>query len=172
MCQRPLSCETLPVRQSRWLPPKGYTAINFFGSMLMRREHYQDWQQHQEDSCNKMLMNHERIHLRQAASVHNSWLCYYAVYVWFFIRNNPLRYGVIMAYQTNPFELEAYLFEHDFAYAQGAELATRWRDLSAFPPAFWRSLYSDTSQSSLLPPTKDNQKHFLERVRRFMDNRW
>lgn len=168
MCRRPKKCTTMRVVPSRWLPPKGFTAISFFGRVLMREKNYDDWLQDASSKDYEDLCHHEWIHLRQAVSVHNSWFCYYTLYLWYYLKGRPLRYGSGTCYLTNPFELEAYLFEEDAQYAQsGEEGATGWRRLALYPPSFWRALMLDTS-----PGHRLKQDEFIKRVREFMEDKW
>ena len=52
---------------------------------------------------------HETIHLRQAQSVHNSWLCFYWKYfIFWFKARRANRILPNAGYELNPFEMEAY----------------------------------------------------------------
>jgi len=156
----------MQVRPSRWLPPKGYTAITFFGHILIRKESYQDWVEDQSNESFKVLCHHEWIHLQQAMSVHNSWICYYLKYLWFQIKSRPIRYGNKMAYMINPFEMEAYLFENDMQYADNGE-AIGWKRLAEYPPSFWRNMLIEMS-----PKGNVSRSKFIAKVRDFMKDKW
>ena len=99
-------------------------------------------------SADRALKNHEMIHLRQAQSCGDSWLRFYLLYIWYWLKN---RVGLLKlhsrrsssagllpkgrkngsycvknaAYLLNPFEMEAYARMHDLDYLQGP--ATEWR---------------------------------------------
>ena len=61
--------------------------------------------------------NHEMIHLYQARSTHDSWLCFYARYFVFWLRACRYRKHLKNAgYLLNPFEMEAYAHMHDLDY--------------------------------------------------------
>ncbi len=158
----------MQVRPSRWLPPKGYSAITFFGHILIRKEFYKDWVKEQESESFRVLCHHEWIHLLQAASVHNSWILYYVFYIWYHLKSRPLRYGSKIAYMINPFEMEAYLFESDMEYAKESEEgATAWRQLAQYPPSFWRAMLKEVSDTGYPSRAK-----FLKKVRDFMKDKW
>lgn len=95
-----------------WLR-RGYTAMTFFGHIVTPT-------QKEADLINRdynTIRNHEMIHLRQAQSTHNSWLCFYARYLWYWLRALPLnRKMKNAAYRLNPFEIEAYEHENDLHY--------------------------------------------------------
>ena len=71
---------------------------------------------------------HEMTHVKQAESTHNSWFCFYVLYLWYWILNFPLFiYGAMMPYYFIPFELEAYNNETDWKYpANGA--VYQWKE--------------------------------------------
>ncbi|MBO4489561.1 MAG: hypothetical protein J5741_07930 [Bacteroidales bacterium] len=168
MCRRPKHYSDMPVVPSRWLPPKGYTAITLFGRVLMREDHYNAWSRRPSSKDYQDLCHHEWIHLRQAVSVHNSWFCYYVLYFWHYLKGRPFRYGFHTAYLLNPFELEAYLFEDDDHYAKdNEEGAVGWKKLAAYSPSFWRALMLDNSSGNHLKRTE-----YLKRVREFMADKW
>lgn len=95
-----------------WLR-RGYAALTFFGHIVTPT-------QQEADRINKgynSLKNHEMIHLRQAQSTHNSWICFYLLYSWYWLRALPLNRKMKgAAYYLNPFEIEAYDNEHDLHY--------------------------------------------------------
>lgn len=60
---------------------------------------------------------HEMTHVKQAESTKDSWFCFYALYLWYWIINFPLFIrGKFMPYYFIPFELEAYNNETDWKY--------------------------------------------------------
>ena len=73
------------------------------------------------------LKNHEMIHLRQAQACGDSWVRFYLLYLWYWLRalpaNRKLRHG---AYLLNPFEMEAYRHMNDLHYLADGE-ANEWR---------------------------------------------
>lgn len=126
MVRRPDKYSCITVRASRFLPPKGYFAITFFGRILIHRRNFGLWEAQKTTRSGQILLHHEWIHVKQAVSTHNSWLCYYLRYIYFYLKNRPLRYGSQFAYYANPFEMEAYAHENDLDYAR-TEPAEGWR---------------------------------------------
>lgn len=134
MFRRPSKYHHIEVRFSRLLPPKGYFAITFFGKILIRSHNSISWEQSKEQHNNKVILHHEWIHVRQAVSTHNSWICFYLQYLYYYLKNKPLRYGRRFAYYANPFEMEAYIHENDLTYAQDTEKGTYgWRHYATMP---------------------------------------
>ena len=102
-----------------WLH-KGSSALTFFGAIITNNEkeaeryntltatpdtHHpsptKDWYH--------PVKFHETIHLRQAQSVHNSWLCFYWKYFIFWLEaQRANRILPNAGYELNPFEMEAY----------------------------------------------------------------
>ena len=126
---RPSKVADMPaVVNSFWLP-KGYEGLTFFGKILAPTQELADHFNRGFSS----LKNHEMIHLRQAQSCGDSWLRFYLLYIWYWLkikmaklhsRNRP--YCVKnAAYLLNPFEMEAYARMHDLDYLKGP--ATEWR---------------------------------------------
>lgn len=114
------------------LLPRSYAAMTFFGSILAHT-------QEEVDSINarpSILLNHEMIHLRQAQSVHNSWFCFYILYIWYYLRALPQnRHMRNAAYYLNPFEMEAYEHEYDRNYLEGCTKgANGWRSYAKMTP--------------------------------------
>jgi hypothetical protein len=107
-----------------WLR-RGYDALTFFGFILTHsRQEADHFNSHYDE-----LKNHEMIHLRQARDTGDSWLRFYALYFWYWLRG--LRWNRRMknaAYLLNPFELEAYRHDHDMSYPERCkEGAREWR---------------------------------------------
>lgn len=70
-----------------------------------------------DDRITSNFEAHEMTHVKQAESTHNSWLCFYTLYIWYWILNFPLFiYGGFMPYYFIPFELEAMNNEVDWKY--------------------------------------------------------
>lgn len=89
---------------NRWLPPKGFAAINLCGFLFVRHG----------VTLDKRLINHERIHTRQMLE-----LLVIPFYLWYVVewlvllcrcRNN------LEAYRRIRFEAEAYRHDADLEY--------------------------------------------------------
>ena len=85
-----------------------------------------------EDKISSDFEAHEMTHVKQAESTHDSWFCFYALYIWYWILNFPLFiYGKFMPYFFIPFELEAMNNETDWKYpANGA--VYQWKKFKKF----------------------------------------
>ena len=110
---RPSRTHDMPAVVDTFWIKSGYEALTFFGTILT---HSKD----EADSINgrpTTLKNHEMIHLRQAQACHDSWLRFYLLYLWYWLKG--LRWSRRMrgaAYMLNPFELEAYRHMYDMGY--------------------------------------------------------
>ncbi|MBR1388679.1 MAG: hypothetical protein IJ569_03555 [Prevotella sp.] len=128
---RPSRIADMPaVVNSFWLP-KGYEGLTFFGKILTPTQQEAE----RFNSGFSALKNHEMIHLRQAQSCGDSWLRFYLLYIWYWLKG--LRMNRRMknaAYLLNPFEMEAYRRMHDLDYLSrcegGAEEWRRYAEMS------------------------------------------
>lgn len=132
--------DMIAVVNSFWLP-KGYEGLTFFGKILTPSQEV-------ADKMNKgfsTLKNHEMIHLRQAQSCGDSWVRYYLLYIWYWVKNlcksrklrkmaKPITLPRNIAYLLNPFELEAYANMHDLHYLEQCQDGARgWRHYADMP---------------------------------------
>ena len=133
---RPSRIDDMPAQMNSFWLPRGYEGLTFFGKILTPT-------QQEADRYNRgysSLKNHEMIHLRQAQSCGDSWLRFYLLYIWYWLRiswfggravRRQLRNA---AYLLNPFELEAYGRMYDLDYLQrckgGAEEWRRYAKMS------------------------------------------
>ncbi|MBR1547404.1 MAG: hypothetical protein IJ637_01590 [Prevotella sp.] len=115
----------------RWIR-RGYDGLTFFGTIITNNPRDAEAFNQQHSALN----NHEMIHLYQARSTHNSWLCFYARYIYFWLKASRYRRHMRNAgYLLNPFEMEAYAHMHDLSYLKGADVADEWRKFAAMPLA-------------------------------------
>ena len=155
MIRRPSKYHDIEVRPNRFLPPKGYFAITFFGKILIRKENAKNWEQSSDSQSGKIMKHHEWIHVQQAVSTHDSWICFYLRYIYYFLKDKPLRHGGQTAYHANPFEMEAYIYESDLSYARNnPNGANGWRFFAAMTlPQRLEILY----KHNIFFPTKQRQ---------------
>lgn len=93
--------QAMKIYRNRFLPLRGFTAINLFGLMLVRpRVH-----------VSARLVNHESIHTAQMREL--GYILFYVLYVVEWLLRLPLRGN---AYRGISFEREAYAHEHNPTY--------------------------------------------------------
>ena len=121
---RPSKITDMPAVVNTFWLRKGYEGLTFFGHILAPTQELAD---RFNGSADRALKNHEMIHLRQAQSCGDSWLRFYLLYIWYWLKalpaNRQLKHG---AYLVNPFELEAYRHMNDLTYLANGK-ATEWR---------------------------------------------
>lgn len=124
--------EMKAVKEGFWLR-KNYAAMMFFGTIVAHSQKEADL----INARNGSLKRHETIHLRQAQSVHNSWICYYLLYIWYYLRALPQnRYMKNAAYYLNPFEMEAYKHMYEPDYLEKCRNgANEWRYYAKMKPS-------------------------------------
>ncbi|MBO4892820.1 MAG: hypothetical protein J5502_09425 [Prevotella sp.] len=120
---RPSKVVDMPAVVNTFWLRKGYEGLTFFGHILAPTQELAD---RFNGSADRALKNHEMIHLRQAQSCGDSWLRFYILYIWYWLKglrmNRKMKHA---AYLLNPFEMEAYARMHDLDYLKGP--ATEWR---------------------------------------------
>lgn len=91
---------------NKWLPLKGFLAINLFGFIFVRHG----------NKLNEVEINHERIHTRQQLEmlVVPFYIAYLAEWLYHLVR---VRNGM-KAYYLISFEKEAYRHQNDLGYLQ------------------------------------------------------
>lgn len=137
--KRPSRTVDMPaVSDTFWLR-SGYEALTFFGFIVTHTQREADHINHHYDE----LKNHEMIHLRQAQTTGDSWLWFYILYSWYWMRglcwSRRMKHA---AYLLNPFEMEAYKHMHDFSYVgQHREGADEWREYAKMNYEERRAVY-------------------------------
>lgn len=125
---RPSRIADMPAVVNTFWLRKGYEGLTFFGQILAPTQQEADRFNAgaSADRQSAAMKNHEMIHLRQAQSCGDSWLRFYLLYIWYWIKglrmNRKMKHA---AYLLNPFEMEAYARMHDLDYLKGP--ATEWR---------------------------------------------
>lgn len=96
---------------SKYLIPKGFSGFTFFPFIFLKKK---------EDKLNRVLLNHERIHIRQQLE-----MLVFPFFVWyfleFFIRLIVYR-NWKKAYFNISFEKEAYLHDDNPEYLENRKL--------------------------------------------------
>lgn len=114
--KKPNEIDKIEIKWNNILPFPGYFAMTFFGKMWIRKSKKQKWLNYIKWGMSEIVLNHEMIHVKQAVSTNNSWWKFYALYIWEWLKANPIFNGFNFAYKMNPFELEAYSNERDMTY--------------------------------------------------------
>lgn len=122
---KPSRVSDMPAISNTFLLRRGYAALTFFGVILTHTsQEANHFNSHYDE-----LKNHEMIHLRQARDTGDSWLRFYVLYGYYWLRglfwNQRMKNA---AYWLNPFELEAYRHDNDLSYSDRcSDGATEWR---------------------------------------------
>ena len=122
---RPSKTGDMPAVNIPFWIRKGYEGMTFFGTIITHSkedaEHF--------NNCLDAMKNHEMIHLYQARSTHDSWICFYWKYLIYWLKACRYRKHLRHAgYLLNPFELEAYGHMYDLHYLDDKENGTtEWR---------------------------------------------
>lgn len=122
---RPSRVADMPAVVNTFWLRKGYEGLTFFGQILTPSQEEAD----RFNSGYSPLKNHEMIHLRQAQSTGDSWIRFYLLYIWYWLKALPMNRKMRnAAYLLNPFEMEAYARMHDMHYLDRREGgAQEWR---------------------------------------------
>ena len=127
---RPSKVVDMPAVVNSFWMRKGFEGLTFFGHILTPSEETANL-----FKVSPAMKNHEMIHLRQAQSCGDSWLRFYLLYIWYWLRalpaNRKLKHA---AYLLNPFEMEAYRHMNDLQYLSRCEGgAQEWRKFAKMP---------------------------------------
>lgn len=108
----------MKVIYNKWIPVKGFRAMNLFGVIFARKEFKE---------LSQRTLNHEAIHTAQMKE-----LLYIGFYFWYviewFIR--LFVYGRKEAYRNISFEQEAYGHQHDYDYVKKRKYYAWWQMIS------------------------------------------
>ena len=96
--------DKVTVEVMQYFPFKGYSAMMWCGTIIIREDC--------EEDINRLVLNHEEIHLAQA-KVKGNWFKYYISYLWNWFKHNPLAQS---SYYLNKYEGEAFANETDLGY--------------------------------------------------------
>ena len=147
---RPSRVADMPAVVNTFWICKGYEGLTFFGHILTHNQSDAD----KFNAGYNSLKNHEMIHLRQAQSCGDSWLRFYILYIWYWLKikctagRSVRRQLKHAAYLLNPFEMEAYGRMNDLSYLKRCESgAQEWRT------------YAKMSMEQRLQIYKNNHKH-------------
>ncbi|QNM85707.1 hypothetical protein H9W90_00865 [Polaribacter pectinis] len=92
---------------SKFIVPKGFTGITLFPFIFLKETDFKD---------DKILVNHEKIHLKQQLELLIIFFYIFYLFEWFI---KLIKYkNIYIAYKNISFEREAYLNEKDFNYTK------------------------------------------------------
>ncbi len=127
---RPSRINDMPAMAMPFWMRRGYDGLTFFGHILTHTQQEADTFNNHFDA----MKNHEMIHLYQARSTHDSWLCFYWLYFVYWLKACRYRRRLKNSgYLLNPFEMEAYAHMNDLHYLQPGGTANGWRQYAAMP---------------------------------------
>jgi len=148
---RPSRVADMPAVVNTFWLRKGFEGLTFFGTILTPTQTLaDDFNIHSVagDLKSAAIKNHEMIHLRQAQSCGDSWIRFYLLYIWYWLRALPtsrkMKHG---AYLLNPFEIEAYRHMNDLQYLANGE-ANEWRKYAKMPIKERIKLYEQKTTSA------------------------
>lgn len=108
----------MKIIRNRFVPPRQFTAMNFFGLLLCRRDAV----------ITPEVINHERIHTRQMVEM--GFVGFYLWYIMEWLVRLPMRGN---AYYKIRFEREAYRNMNDLEYLKTRKPFAWWRMSSPTP---------------------------------------
>ena len=115
---KPSEIKTVKAKKAHFLLP-GFRALMFLGTLYCRKKSDIDMI-NKSDAIDSQLKCHETIHVRQAENCKDSWVRYYAIYIWQWVCNLPLIFVDSHApYKFTPFEIEAYTYQDGMTYPNG-----------------------------------------------------
>lgn len=104
------------------LCPSGFAGITLFGHVFTcYEEKYLN--EYLKTTRGKRFANHENIHCIQARSLKGTWIAFYILYIFYWIKNLFSVGFNKNTYYAIPFEQEAYQNEWNFNYTE-----TKWRN--------------------------------------------
>jgi len=126
---RPSRTKDMPAVALPFWIRKGYDGLTFFGHIITHSQEEAEAMNTRFDA----IKNHEMIHLYQARSTHDSWLCFYWRYFVYWLQACRYRKHLRNAgYLLNPFEMEAYAHMHDLDYlSDKTDGCTGWKAFAA-----------------------------------------
>lgn len=148
--KKPSKTKALEVVFNNLIPFSGYLAITLFGKIYVRNDSKDYWEKHVQSGDVNITMNHETIHLRQAQSTSDSWIVFYLLYIWEWLKNQPWKNGLDFAYRMIPFEMEAYQNEVNLSYLKEGKATEGWRKFASMSVAKRLAIWKDYKSSKVI----------------------
>lgn len=123
---KPSKVKSIRAKKAHFLLPK-FRGITLMGVVYcQKKSDIEDI--NKSEAIDSVFKSHETIHVRQALSMGDSWLRFYINYIFNYIRNLPLIFIDLYApYRLIPTEIEAYLNEKDYKYAEENAPVYGWK---------------------------------------------
>lgn len=102
--------------EMKHFPFKGYRYMMWCARIITRKL----------QQMSRTSRNHENTHLGQSKQYRYYWQ-YYLVYLWEWLKGNPIIHPSQSAYYTSPFEMEAYANEDNDAYTPTKESIKKYK---------------------------------------------
>ena len=109
----------MKVIENKYIPFKGFTAINLFGLVFVRKDEWQKLSGMRQD----VILQHESIHTAQMIEL--GFIGFYIAYFCEWIYR--ILFHTKTAYRGISFEREAYDHEHDYGYKYIRLPYAQWR---------------------------------------------
>lgn len=110
MGKNSITINGLKIISNKIIPFGRYVAITMFGKVFTRKS-MKDLEKYLTTNAGKRMIKHESIHVMQAKDECKSWLKFYALYLWYFVKMLFWCFKWDMSYKTIPFEIEAYRYQ-------------------------------------------------------------
>ena len=156
--------EILTVRSKRtWLLLPSFKGITWMGVVYCRKQKYID-EINKSDNIDSSFKSHETIHVRQAQSMNDSWFRFYFNYCLQYIKNLPFIFINLYApYKLIPTEIEAYLNQDNWKYAEKIEPVYQWK-------LFQKLKFKDKRQIAKAYYASGNRKKYDVILKEYIEN--
>lgn len=115
MSKNSITIDGLKIISNKIIPFGRYVAITMFGRVFTRKS-MKDLKKYLDTSAGKRMIKHESIHVMQAKDECKSWIKFYVLYLWYFVKMLFWCFKWDMSYKTIPFEIEAYKYQNTPEY--------------------------------------------------------
>ena len=124
---KPSKVDNLKAKRT-WMLSSSFKGITWMGVVYCKKQEYID-QINKSDKIDSNFKSHETIHLRQAQSMKDSWFRFYMNYCWQWLKNLPLlTINSHAPYMLIPTEIEAYLNQNNWKYAEKNAPVHQWKE--------------------------------------------
>lgn len=120
MSKNSIEIDGLKIISNKIIPFGKYVAITFFGRVYTKKSK-DNLKTYLNSIAGIRMIKHESIHLMQAKQC-KTWLWFYILYLWYFIKLYFCTLKWNVSYRTIPFEIEAYRFQDKPDYNE-----TNWK---------------------------------------------